>query len=47
MTWTITRQDLADLAYDAALLGSGGGGDPYIDCRMAERALDRCHTVIA
>src|SRR5207248_6979321 len=45
VTWTITRQDLLDLAYGAALLGSGGGGDPYIGRLMAERALDRGRTV--
>jgi DUF917 family protein len=41
----MTRQDLLDLAYGAALLGSGGGGDPYIGRLMAERALDRGRTV--
>ena len=45
MSWTITRQDLLDLAYGAALLGSGGGGDPYIGRLMAEAALDRGQTV--
>lgn len=45
MSWTITRQDLLDLAYGAALLGSGGGGDPYIGRLMAQRALDRGRTV--
>jgi uncharacterized protein len=45
VTWTITRQDLLDLAYGAALLGSGGGGDPYIGRLMAQRALDRGRTV--
>ena len=45
MSWTITKQDLLDLAYGAALLGSGGGGDPYIGRLMAERALDRGRTV--
>ena len=45
MTWTVTRQDLLDLAYGAALLGSGGGGDPYIGRLMAERSLDRGRTV--
>jgi len=45
VTWSITRQDLLDLAYGAALLGSGGGGDPYIGRLMAQRALDRGRTV--
>lgn len=41
MSRVIDRQDLLDLAYGAALLGSGGGGDPYIGRLMAQRALDR------
>lgn len=45
MSRTITRQDLVDLAYGAALLGSGGGGDPYIGRLLVERALDRGRTV--
>jgi DUF917 family protein len=45
VTWVITHQDLLDLAYGAALLGSGGGGDPYIGRLMAQRALDRGQTV--
>jgi uncharacterized protein len=45
MSWTVGRQDLLDLAYGAALLGSGGGGDPYIGRLMVERALDAGRTV--
>jgi uncharacterized protein len=45
MSWTVSRQDLHDLAYGAALLGSGGGGDPYIGRLMVERAMDAGQTV--
>ncbi len=45
MSWTLARQDLLDLAYGAALLGSGGGGDPYIGRLMVERAMDQGRTV--
>lgn len=45
MTWHITRQDLVDLAYGAALLGSGGGGDPYIGRLMVQEALNRGQSV--
>ena len=39
MTWQITREDLADLARGATLLGTGGGGDPYIGKMLVERVL--------
>jgi len=37
----ITNQDLDDLAVGAALLGTGGGGDPYTGKLMAKAAIDR------
>ncbi|MGM0724357.1 MAG: DUF917 domain-containing protein [Actinomycetota bacterium] len=39
MTWTLTPDDLPDLARGAALLGTGGGGDPYIGRLMVEQAM--------
>ncbi|WP_329086207.1 MULTISPECIES: DUF917 domain-containing protein [unclassified Streptosporangium] len=39
MSYTIDRRDLADLARGAALLGTGGGGDPYIGRLLVEQAL--------
>jgi uncharacterized protein len=39
MTGLIEASDLADLATGAAILGSGGGGDPYIGRLIAERAV--------
>jgi len=39
MTWELRIGDLQDLARGAALLGSGGGGDPYIGRLMAEQAM--------
>jgi uncharacterized protein len=39
MTWELRIDDLKDLARGAALLGSGGGGDPYIGRLMAEQAI--------
>ncbi len=38
---TITVADLADLSVGATLLGTGGGGDPYIGSLMAEAAIGR------
>ncbi|MCL1037003.1 DUF917 domain-containing protein [Shewanella submarina] len=35
-----TKQDLQDYARGAALLGAGGGGDPYIGRLLAEQAID-------
>ena len=40
MSWQITREDLSDLARGATLLGTGGGGDPYIGQMLVEN-LDR------
>lgn len=37
----ITNQDIEDLAVGAALLGTGGGGDPYIGMLMAKAAIER------
>ena len=39
MTWTLDPQDLPDLARGAALLGTGGGGDPHIGRLMVEAAI--------
>ncbi|MBS3652067.1 DUF917 domain-containing protein [Pseudaminobacter sp. 19-2017] len=36
----ITNQDIEDLSVGAALLGTGGGGDPYIGKLMARAALE-------
>jgi len=36
----ITKQQLEDFARGAALLGAGGGGDPYIGRLLAEQAFD-------
>ena len=30
MSWTLRTADLDDLARGAALLGTGGGGDPFV-----------------
>lgn len=30
MTWTLTEEDVRSIAVGAGLLGTGGGGDPYI-----------------
>ena len=39
MSWTLTVADLPDLARGATLLGTGGGGDPYIGKMLVERVL--------
>ncbi len=38
---TIAIDDLANLSVGATLLGTGGGGDPYIGALMAEAAISR------
>lgn len=37
----ITNQDIEDLSVGAALLGTGGGGDPYIGKLMARATIER------
>lgn len=39
MRWTITAEQIPDLARGAAVLGTGGGGDPYIGALLATQAL--------
>ncbi|GAA1061850.1 DUF917 domain-containing protein [Agromyces bracchium] len=39
MSWRLTAADLPDLARGATLLGTGGGGDPYIGEMLVERVL--------
>lgn len=41
MTALLDVADLDDLAYGAAFLGTGGGGDPYIGKLLAQEALRR------
>lgn len=40
MTWTIHAADLDDLARGAALLGTGGGGDPHVGRLLALTAIE-------
>jgi DUF917 family protein len=48
MAWVLTKQDLVPIALGAAVLGTGGGGDPYIGRLVAEGALgDGQVTVLA
>ncbi len=47
MSWTLTKADLPDLARGATLLGTGGGGDPYIGRMLVEQVLgDRAITIL-
>ncbi|OEU91934.1 hypothetical protein DB35_07180 [Streptomyces abyssalis] len=39
MPWDLTLTDLPDLAWGAALLGTGGGGDPYLGKALAADSL--------
>lgn len=41
MTWNITEALIPELARGAAVLGTGGGGDPYIGALLAEQALQK------
>lgn len=47
MSWTLTAEDLPDLARGATLLGTGGGGDPTIGSLLVRQALrDRSLTIL-
>lgn len=47
MSFELRATDLGDLARGATLLGTGGGGDPYIGRRLVEQVLgDRAITVL-
>jgi DUF917 family protein len=46
VSWTLTAADLPDLARGATLLGTGGGGDPYIGTKLVERVLGDGHIEI-
>lgn len=39
MSWTLGPEHLKDLARGAALLGTGGGGDPFIGRLLVEQAM--------
>jgi uncharacterized protein len=39
MSWSLSASDLRDLARGAALLGTGGGGDPYVGRLLVEQGL--------
>ncbi|MBV9609625.1 MAG: DUF917 family protein, partial [Acidobacteria bacterium] len=41
MRQRITHQDVEDIAVGGAVLGAGGGGDPYVGKLMAQRAIDQ------
>ena len=42
MSWTLTQDHIENLARGAAVLGTGGGGDPYIGSLLASSAI-RAH----
>ncbi|TDD47887.1 DUF917 domain-containing protein [Saccharopolyspora elongata] len=39
MSWQLTEEHLEDLARGAALLGTGGGGDPYVGRLLVQQAI--------
>jgi DUF917 family protein len=41
MRTRITHQDVEDIAVGGAVLGAGGGGDPYLGKLMAQRAIEQ------
>lgn len=44
--WELSKQDVEDLATGAAILGTGGGGDPYLGKLMALSVLERGMKII-
>ncbi|KAA5836895.1 DUF917 domain-containing protein [Saccharopolyspora hirsuta] len=39
MSWQLTEEHLTDLARGAAVLGTGGGGDPYVGRLLVQQAI--------
>ncbi|MDA3625975.1 DUF917 domain-containing protein [Saccharopolyspora sp. WRP15-2] len=39
MSWQLTEEHLADLARGAAVLGTGGGGDPHVGRLLVQQAI--------
>ena len=39
MSWHITADSIRGLARGAAVLGTGGGGDPYVGALLARQAI--------
>jgi DUF917 family protein len=44
--WVLRREDVEDIAVGAAVLGTGGGGDPYLGKLMALQALERGRRIV-
>ncbi len=44
--WVLSRQDIEDIAVGAAVLGTGGGGDPYLGKLMALQVLEKGKKII-
>jgi hypothetical protein len=47
VSWLLTEEHLEDLARGAAVLGTGGGGDPYIGRLLVRQAIRECGPVTA
>ncbi|MGP4021043.1 DUF917 domain-containing protein [Saccharopolyspora sp. 5N708] len=45
MSWQLTEDHLEDLARGAAVLGTGGGGDPYVGRLLVQQAIREFGTV--
>lgn len=46
MTWRITADSIRGLARGAAVLGTGGGGDPYVGALLARQAIGDGHVEV-
>jgi DUF917 family protein len=45
VAWQLTEEHLVDLARGAAVLGTGGGGDPYVGRLLVRQAIRECGPV--
>jgi hypothetical protein len=45
VSWQLTEDHLVDLARGAAVLGTGGGGDPYVGRLLVREAIRECGPV--
>ena len=44
--WVLSREDIEDIAVGAAVLGTGGGGDPYLGKLMALQVLEKGKKIV-
>jgi DUF917 family protein len=45
--WVLSKLDVEAISIGCGILGTGGGGDPYINCLKVMREIDRYKPTLA